>query len=204
MNRCVTITVLSTFLSLVMVLATSSGASASSIPLGHQRLVTLTRNVRVYKIHLTTPLSDSYSVASYTATKGSHYKLQHNGVNFEWTLNSGKFNSNSYYVYAISARGSNWFKLGTKAISSKKYKSFHGYRIEARKSLYTNNTFYYQKEHTTLSNYRPTQKSKVIFEFGSHVYPTNHEWDWVHGDYLTEYRYKRGSWHKIGTDYVGA
>ncbi len=35
--------------SLIIVFATSDSASASSIPTGHERWVTLTRNVKVYK-----------------------------------------------------------------------------------------------------------------------------------------------------------
>lgn len=81
-------------------------------------------------------------------------------------------------------------------------KPFHGYRIETvRYDL--ENTFYDQKSHSTLSDYQPTQKSKVIFLKGTHVMPTHHEWDWFHGKYLTEYKYKKGIWHKIETEYVG-
>lgn len=197
-----TITALLALFSFTTILAVSQNASASSIPIGHERWVTLTRNVKVYKYHLAIPMSDSYSVGSYTAKKGSHFKLQHSGVNFEWTFNSGRFNSNSYYVYAVSAKESNWFKIGTKSISASKYKEFHGYRIEARKSIYTYNTTYYKDLHATVSQYAPTKKSKVIFEYGSHVYPTKHEWDWVHGNWVTSYRYRNGSWVKISNDYV--
>lgn len=76
-------------------------------------------------------------------------------------------------------------------------KSFHGYRIETiRYAL--ENTFYDSTTHAILSDYRPTQKSKVIFIKGSKVVPTHHEWDWMHGDKYTAYKYKRGAWHSIG------
>lgn len=195
-----TITALLALFSFTTILAVSQNASASSIPIGHERWVTLTRNVKVYKYHLAIPMSDSYSVGSYTAKKGSHFKLQHSGVNFEWTFNSGRFNSNSYYVYAVSAKGSNWFKMGIHHVSN--YKSFHGYRIEGRKSLYNFNTFYDKPDHATISDYRPTQKSKVIFEYGSHVYPTKHEWDWMHGKWMTGYKYKNGAWKQISNDKI--
>jgi len=86
--------------------------------------------------------------------------------------------------------------------SQSAYKAFHGYHIETGKHGLTNNTFYYKKTHMTISDYRPTQKSKVIFEYGSHVYPTHHEWIKVVGDYLTSYTYKNGKWHKGKTTYV--
>lgn len=79
-----------------------------------------------------------------------------------------------------------------------KYKDFHGYRIEGRKSLYTYNTTYETLTHDTVSDYRPTQTSKVIFKYGSHVYPILHEWAWVHGDSVTYYRYD-SSWYETGT-----
>lgn len=64
-----TITALLALFSFTTILAVSQNASASSIPIGHERWVTLTRNVKVYKYHLAIPMSDSYSVGSYTAKK---------------------------------------------------------------------------------------------------------------------------------------
>lgn len=183
----------------VTTISKTAQASAPFWRYGHW--VTMTRDVKILKIKNVVPRAYSYSVATYTAPKGSHYKLEHWGTDFSWVLQSGRFNSNSYYTYVVSAKGSNWFKVGTH--NTKKYNSFHGYRIEARKNIYTENTNYDKKYHSTLSDYRPTQKSKVIFEYGSHLIPTRHEWDWIHHDYLTEYRYKNGSWHKISTEYVG-
>ncbi|WP_461243620.1 hypothetical protein [Secundilactobacillus muriivasis] len=92
-----------------------------------------------------------------------------------------------------------WHKVSA---STAKYKSFHGYRVANSKSDYTYNTFYDTDSHATLSDYRPTQKSKVIFRYGSHVYPTSHEWTWFHGtdqNLLTDYRYIGGSWVKQDT-----
>lgn len=97
--------------------------------------------------------------------------------------------------YAVSY----WYKY------PKGTKPFHGYMIETK--LYDlENTFYAKDTHCIISDYRPTQKSKVIFKKGSQVMPTHHEWDWFHGkddNYLTDYHYKNGSWHKGSTTYVG-
>jgi len=164
--------------------------------------VTITKKTKVAKIKIVNPMYKSYSVKRYTLKKGSHYKLDHWGVNYSWALQSGKFNTNNKYIYAVD-RGWNdasWFKMGIhKMKATKKYKSFHGYRVALKKSDYTYNTFYDTKTHATLADYRPTQKSKVIFKYGSQVYPTHHEWDWFHGDYMTEYHFKNGSWHKGST-----
>lgn len=106
-------------------------AQASSIPLGHKSWVTLTRNITVYKVKRTFPLSSSYSVGTYKAKKGSHYRLLHSGVNFEWSLASGNFNSNSFYTYAILNKGSRWFKLG-----------IHKSALQGMKVAKTNDFFY--------------------------------------------------------------
>lgn len=165
--------------------------------------VTIKKDTTVLKIRNSYPISDRSVVNSYTIKRGSHYKLSHWDVNYSWVLQSGKFNTGSKYTYMVDRKwnSASWFKMGIHKFAD--YKSFHGYRIEARKSLYTHNTLYDKKYHSTLSDYRPTQKSKVIFKHGSHVYPKRHEWDWIHNGYLTEYRYKNGAWHKISTDYVG-
>lgn len=187
---------------------TTKSASAAYIAEGTSRWVTLKRSVTVYKYKIVTPIYKSRSVGTYTAHKGAHYKLYHYGANYEWVLDSGRFNSTSHYTYAVAETGSSWFKLGTGKTKAKpkkatpKTRKFHGYRIETKR--YTlENTFYYPSTHATLSDYKPTQKSKVIFEYGNHVIPTKHEWDWIHNDYLTEYRYKNGSWHRLGTTYTG-
>lgn len=166
--------------------------------------VTLTQNVTVYKIN-------NYSkqiVKSYTAHSGSHYKMNHWDVNYSWVLQSGHFNTGNKYTYTVHRawNSSSWFKMGTHKVTSKrssvKYKSFHGYRIATSKSDISYNTFYDKSNHATLSNHRPTQKSKVIFEYGSHVIPTHHEWTWFHGadkDLLTDYHYVGGKWVKKDT-----
>ncbi|WP_373879751.1 hypothetical protein [Levilactobacillus brevis] len=164
--------------------------------------VTMTKDVNVIKMKNTIPLANSYPVAYYTAKRGSHYKLDHWGTNYSWVFQSGKFNTNNKYTYTVDKRWNDtkWFKMEIHKIAN--YKKFHGYRIEARKSLYTHNTFYDKQDHATLSDYRPTQKSKVIFEYGSHVYPTSHEWDWMHGSWMTGYKYKNGNWKQISNDKI--
>lgn len=52
------------------------------------------------------------------------------------------------------------------------YKAFHGYKVETVSAEDKYNTFYDKKSHCILSDYRPTQKSKVIFEAHSAVLPT--------------------------------
>ena len=98
-------------------------------------------------------------------------------------------------AYLHFTRGSSHKKNGPK------YKWFHGYRIEGRKDVYTSNTFYDKDTHATLSSYRPTQMTKVIFEYGSHVIPTHHEWDYIpnKSNYVTEYRCVNGAWRDMGT-----
>lgn len=95
-----------------------------------------------------------------------------------------------------------WHKRYASKKSTPKYKSFHGYRVATSKDDYTYNTFYDKDSHATLSDYRPTQKSKVIFERGSQVMPTHHVWTWFHGtdqNLLTDYRYIGGKWVNKGT-----
>lgn len=168
--------------------------------------VTITRSVSVNKYKIVNPFYKSYSVKTYTIKRGSHYKLSHWGVNFSWALQSGKYNSGSHYTYVPDEayNDGSWFKMGIhKLKSAPKYKSFHGYRVATSKDDYTYNTFYDKSTHCTLSDYRPTQKSKVIFEHGSQVMPTHHEWTWFHGskkDILTDYRYIGGKWVNKGNE----
>jgi len=65
------------------------------------------------------------------------------------------------------------------------------------------NTFYSKDTHRTLSDYKPNQKSKVIFEHGTHEYPTKHIWAWFHGkdqSKETFYQYSKGKWYRLNTD----
>lgn len=78
----------------------------------HGHWVTLEKNVRILKIRNTYPRAYSYQVASYIAKRGSHYKLEHWGVDYSWVLQSGRFNSGSHYTYVVSAKGHSWFKFG--------------------------------------------------------------------------------------------
>lgn len=190
-----------------VITATASTASAAHITQGTSRWVTLKRNVTVYKYKIVTPIYKSRSVGTYTARKGAHYKLYHYGSNYEWVFDSGRFNSTSHYTYAVAETGSSWFRLGTSSYSaptsSSKYRGFHGYRIETKRTLGMHNTFYDKKTHCTLSDYRPTQTSKVIFKYGDHVYPTSHMWTWFHGkneSIMTDYKYYSGSWHNEGNE----
>lgn len=168
--------------------------------------VTVTKDEPVYKIKNQIPVASSYKVGSSTVKRGTHILLEHWGVDYSWVLQSGRFNSNSKYTYIVDASyKGGWFKAGIHNLSTSKYKPFHGYRIEGYKSLYTYNTFYDTDSHATLSDYRPTQKSKIIFEYGSHVYPTNHEWTWFHGagqNTLTNYRFIGGTWVRKDTTTV--
>lgn len=122
------------------------------------------------------------------------------------------FNSLAKYGYESSRnwRGTyknghkeliNYLNMGYITVWHAPYKKFHGYRMETLKAEYLYNTFYDKDSHCVLSDYRPTQKSKAIFEAGSHVIPTSHEWDYfTHNNrYITAYRYKNGSWHNMGT-----
>jgi len=171
-------------------------ASAVALSWKKDHWVTLTKNVTVYKNRNTDPLAYSYTVAKYTAKAGSHYKLSHWGTNYSWALQSGKFNTGAKYTYAIDKayNDGSWFKMGIhKSKVTKKYKSFHGYRVETR-NLGNGNTFYDKKSHCVLSDYAPTQLSKIIFYYGSHVYPTNHEWDKLTNDKLYVYKYKNDHW----------
>ncbi|GAX05401.1 hypothetical protein IWT25_00705 [Secundilactobacillus pentosiphilus] len=169
--------------------------------------VTLTKNVTVEKIHVVEPMYKSRSVNSYTAKRGQHFKMEHWGTDYSWVLQSGRFNSGGKYLYVVDASyKGGWFKMGTHKVTTKrssaKYKAFHGYRIATSKSDISYNTFYSKSNHATLSDYRPTQTSKVIFSYGSHVYPKSHEWTWFHGkgqNLLTDYRYVGGKWVKKDT-----
>ena len=177
-------------------------ASAVALSWKKDHWVTLTKNVTVYKNRNTDPLAYSYTVAKYTAKAGSHYKLSHWGTNYSWALQSGKFNTGAKYTYAIDKayNDGSWFKMGIHKLKSSA-KAFHGYRIE-RKNANNGNTFYDKDSHCVLSTYAPTQKSKVIFYYGSKVYPTRHEWDKIVGNYFTPYIYKNGYWNKGKTEYV--
>lgn len=187
-----------TMLLMVGIFLPSTPAKALSSYWKTAHWVTLTQDVTVDKVKSS---GGSY-VRSYTAKAGSHYKLNHWDVNYSWALASGRFKTNGKYTYTVDKpwNSSSWFKRGIHHISN--YKSFHGYRIEGRKSLYNFNTFYDKPDHATISDYRPTQKSKIIFEYGSHVYPTKHEWDWMHGKWMTGYKYKNGAWKQISNDKI--
>lgn len=176
---------------------TTAHAIASEWMTTHK--VTFTENVTVDVYKIAYPEYKSHIIKHITIKRGSHYKLDHPGTNFPWMLMSGKYNSNGKYAYVPhkSDTDGSWFESGYHKLASN-YKSFHGYRIEGRKSLYTYNTFYDKASHSTLSDYKPTQTSKIIFEYGSHVYPTHHVWSRIWDNYHkeTDYRYANGAWHQ--------
>lgn len=173
----------------------------------NDRWVTITRTVYVDKYKLTDPMYKSYVVKTYTIKHGSHYKLSHWGMNFSWALQSGKYNSGAHYAFVPDEKynDSSWFKSGIHTLKSKpKYKSFHGYRIEIAKYGLNYNTWYDKTIHETISGYKPTDKAKVIFQHGSHLYPTHHSWSRVWGKkdrYVTNYKYSKGAWHQDGATF---
>ncbi|WP_252904132.1 hypothetical protein [Secundilactobacillus silagei] len=161
--------------------------------------VTITKDVTVLKIRTVYPRSSSYSVDSYTAQRGEHYKLAHWGVDFSWVLQSGKFRGNSKYIYVVDAsENGGWFKMGIHHL--KNYKLLHGFRM-AINDDYSFNTNYDTNSHTTFSLRRPTQKSKVMFEPRTHAIPTHHKWTVYkeHNDAEVDYQYYNGSWHKVAS-----
>lgn len=84
-------------------------------------------------------------------------------------------------------------------VGKHKTKAFHGYRIEAKNTVHYN-TEYQVRQHATLSKYRPTQKSKVIYKYGTKIVPTRHPWIWHHGkndNLMTLFKYSKGKWHSV-------
>jgi len=103
----------------------------------------------------------------------------------------------SYYYRSKSIAKHPSGKAVNKSIP--KIKPYHGYRV-ATNSLVSDNTFYDTEEYDILSDYLPTQYSKVIFQYKSTVVPTKHTWVWFHGSkqhLLTDYKYKNGNWGKV-------
>lgn len=158
--------------------------------------VTITKTVTVDKYKITSPVADSYIVKSYTIKRGAHYKLSHWSTNFPWALQSGKYNSGARYTFVPDENynDASWFKAGIHEFP--KYKAFHGYRILTSNAI-SYNTYYEPSSHSTYSDYLPTDKSKIIFMYGTHEYPTHHLWTWCkNNSYYYDYKYKNGIWHK--------
>ncbi|GAX01917.1 hypothetical protein [Secundilactobacillus silagei] len=122
------------------------------------------------------------------------------------------FNSKAKYGYQMSGQWRKSYNGGEKKLYEYQnmgavfvwhtaYKAFHGYKVETVSAEDKYNTFYDKKSHCILSDYRPTQKSKVIFEAHSAVLPTHLEWDkfFDNNRYYTPYKYKHGAWHKYAT-----
>lgn len=116
------VTVLLATLVAGIVLFSNQSASASSY-WASKHWVTLKKNVTVKKVKNVYPLYKSHVVKSYTAKKGSHYKMGHYGANYSWVLYSGKFKSNSKYTYAVSAPAGSWYRKGIHKLKVKTYKS---------------------------------------------------------------------------------
>lgn len=82
-----------------------------------------------------------------------------------------------------------------------KYGSHYYYANNKDKDFIPYNTYYYNGGF--ISEFKPTQKSKIYLKNGRRVH-TNDTWTWFHGkddNYLTDYTYKNGKWHKGSTDY---
>lgn len=196
----------------VSMMATSGTVSAHSYTYWlHPHWVTVTKTTTIAKNKNTYPLYKSYMVKEYKVYPGHHLKVHH-AASYDWVVESGKFNTNSHYTYAVEHGSStSWFKQGIHKLASKKkapkknvpkYKSFHGYRVENIKGEATHNTYYVAGTNSILSEYRPTDTSKVIFRYGSHVIPTEHDWNYApaQSDSLITYQYKDGAW-KIKATY---
>ncbi|WP_261809278.1 hypothetical protein [Levilactobacillus humaensis] len=154
--------------------------------------VDLTKTVKVDKIQNST----AKKLKTYTIKSGTRYKMSHwTGVT-RWVVQSGRFNSGKKYTYAVRKGGNNtsWFKMT-------KYLPFHGYRIATEFTMDKVNTFYSKDQDSSiLSDFKPTQYKKVIFDNDLKAFnPKHHQWDWEHGDYITTYKYKKGSWHYISS-----
>lgn len=73
--------------------------------------VTVTKTSTIYKIYRTYPLVNSYVVKKYRVYPGHHLRVHH-AASYSWMVESGHFNSNSYYTYAVKRLGYSWFKQG--------------------------------------------------------------------------------------------
>lgn len=176
----------------------------------HPHWVTVTKTTTIAKNKNTNPLYKSYMVKEYKVYPGHHLKVHH-AASYDWVVESGKFNTNSHYTYAVErGSGTSWFKSGIHNLASKKkapkksvpkYKSFYGYRIENLKYDDSANTFYKTGIDKILSEYAPTDISQVIFKYGSHIILTNHEWYYIpdNSNTITVYRYYDDAWHNEET-----
>lgn len=78
----------------------------------HPHWVTVRKTTRIAKIHNTYPRYKSYIVREWTVHPGHHLKVHH-GASYDWLVESGKFNTNSYYTYAVErGSGTSWFRQG--------------------------------------------------------------------------------------------
>ncbi|MCH5461930.1 hypothetical protein HC026_00630 [Lactobacillus sp. LC28-10] len=78
----------------------------------HPHWVTVRKTTTIAKIHNTYPLYKSYSVGEWIVYPGYHLKVHH-GASYDWLVESGKFNTNSYYTYAVErGSGTKWFRQG--------------------------------------------------------------------------------------------
>ncbi|GAX07185.1 hypothetical protein IWT25_02533 [Secundilactobacillus pentosiphilus] len=77
----------------------------------HPHWVTVTKKSTIYKIKNTNPLYKSYVVNKYQVYPG-HHLLIHHAASFDWQVESGHFNSNGYYTYAVGRSSYSWFRSG--------------------------------------------------------------------------------------------
>jgi hypothetical protein len=73
--------------------------------------VTVTKTSTIYKIKEVYPLYKSYVVGKYRVYPGHHLKIHH-VASYDWQVESGVFNSNSYYIYAVGRSSYSWFRPG--------------------------------------------------------------------------------------------
>ncbi|CAM2965079.1 hypothetical protein ACN50G_08640 [Lentilactobacillus buchneri] len=91
--------------------ATAVSANHNFFYWEHPHWVTVTRSSTIYKIKRTYPLVNSYVVKKYHVYYG-HHLLIHHAASYDWQVESGHFNSNSYYTYSVNRSSYSWFKQG--------------------------------------------------------------------------------------------
>lgn len=91
--------------------ATAASANNNFFYWERPHWVTVTKTSTIVKIRNTYPLYKSYAVKRYRIHRG-HHLLIHHVASYDWQVESGHFNSNSYYTYAVNRSGYSWFKQG--------------------------------------------------------------------------------------------
>lgn len=93
--------------------ATTETASAHSFFYWERpHWVTVRKTTYIAKIYNAYPRYKSYMVKKYKVYPGHHLKVHH-AASYDWMVESGVFNSNSYYTYAVErGSGTSWFREG--------------------------------------------------------------------------------------------